>query len=122
VGGEPRGPAMLGAPPASLRPRAEALCAAILLRAPAGLHAEVVRCASEAGSGALPALAIPSMAVALRRERASADVLVRALRLEPTPLFAVVREGRGLLDVRTLADSEVPEAAEVVPSAAAGLG
>jgi len=44
-------------------------------------------------------------------------VLARAFRLEPTPLFSVVRAGRVLLDVRTLGDDEVAPAAGVVAAA-----
>jgi L-seryl-tRNA(Ser) seleniumtransferase len=109
--------AMLRATPDSLRPRAEALRAAIRERAPQGLSAEVVPCESEAGSGALPALAIPSVGVAIEQAAAAPDLFARQLRLEPTPLFAVVRAGRVILDVRTLSDAEVPLAAEVVAAA-----
>jgi L-seryl-tRNA(Ser) seleniumtransferase len=110
--------AMLRATPGVLRPRAEALRAAIVERAPGGVSTEVVACESEAGSGALPALAIPSAGVAVSVGGTTADALVRALRMEPTPLFAVVRAGRVLLDVRTLADAEVVEAAAIVAAAA----
>jgi L-seryl-tRNA(Ser) seleniumtransferase len=108
---------MLAASPDSLRPRAEALRRAIVEQAPAGLVAEVAPCESEAGSGALPALAIPSLAVALTHPAAPPDALARALRLEPTPLFSVVRAGRVLLDVRTLDDGDVAPAAAVVAAA-----
>jgi L-seryl-tRNA(Ser) seleniumtransferase len=114
--------AMLRATPETLRPRAEALRAALLARAPAGLRAEVVEADSEAGSGALPALAMPSLAVAIEHPAGPPDVIARALRLEPVPLFAVVRAGRVLLDVRTLADGEIDEAAAVAASALGKLG
>jgi L-seryl-tRNA(Ser) seleniumtransferase len=110
---------MLRATPESLRPRAEALRDEILRAAPAGTAAACVPSEAEAGSGALPALAIPSLAVALAHPGASADALARALRLQPTPLFAVVRAGRVLLDVRTLADSEIETAAAVAAAAVA---
>lgn len=109
--------AMLRATPESLRPRAEALRASIAARLPAGWRVEITPAEAEAGSGALPALAIPSLAVAIEHPATPADLVARALRLEPTPLFSVVRAGRVILDVRTLSDADVPLASETVGSA-----
>jgi L-seryl-tRNA(Ser) seleniumtransferase len=105
--------AMLRASPEALRPRAERLAARLRAAAPTAA-AEVVPCASEAGSGALPALPIPSTGVAVASPGRRPDELARALRAAPVALFTVIREDRVLLDVRTLTDAEADEAADVV--------
>ncbi len=108
---------MLRRKPADLRTRAEALVRAVAGCCPRDTVATIVPTDSEAGSGALPALPIPSLAVAITSPRMSPDALARALRLEPTPLFTKTRDGHVLLDVRTLADDEVELAATVLASA-----
>jgi L-seryl-tRNA(Ser) seleniumtransferase len=112
---------MLRAKPAALRPRAERLAARLRAAAPPGATVEVVEIASEAGSGALPALAIPSSGAAAGAPWCGADALARALRERPTPLFTVIREGRVTLDVRTLTDAEADEAADAVAATLAAL-
>ena len=106
--------AMLRASRDVLRPRAERLAGALLRAAPAGVTATVVECASEAGSGALPALPIPSLGVAVASPGIRPDALARALRARPVAVFTVIRDDRVLLDVRTLSDAEADEAAAVV--------
>jgi L-seryl-tRNA(Ser) seleniumtransferase len=60
------------------------------------------------GGGALPLHALPSAACALEGE------LAEGLRAAPTPVVAIVRDGRTLLDCRTISDAEVAEVAEAV--------
>jgi L-seryl-tRNA(Ser) seleniumtransferase len=57
------------------------------------------------GGGALPLTELPSFACAVEEE------LAGPLRLGEPPVVAVVRDGRTLLDCRTLSDAEVDEAA-----------
>jgi L-seryl-tRNA(Ser) seleniumtransferase len=85
---------LLSAPPGELRARSERL--AELLQP---LGAEVVASESFAGSGANPARALPSFAVAVRGGDAELDAL-RAAR--PVAVFARVADGRVLFDARTL--------------------
>ena len=60
------------------------------------------------GGGALPLAELPSFACALEEE------LAGALRSHEPPVIAVVRDGRTLLDCRTLTDAEVDEVAAAV--------
>ena len=64
------------------------------------------------GGGALPLAELPSAACAVEEE------LAEALRLGEPPVVALVRDGRTLLDCRTLTDAEVDEVAAAVRSRA----
>jgi len=63
------------------------------------------------GGGALPLAELPSFACAVEEE------LVSPLRAGEPPVVAVVRDGRCLLDCRTLGDAEVDEVAAAVAAA-----
>ena len=63
------------------------------------------------GGGALPLAELPSFACALEEE------LAAPLRRGEPPVVGVVRDGRLLLDCRTLADAEVDEVAAAVARA-----
>jgi L-seryl-tRNA(Ser) seleniumtransferase len=69
---------------------------------------ETVETEGRVGGGALPLHDLPSVACALAEE------LAEALRAAPIPVVAVVREGRTLLDCRTISDAEVAEVADAV--------
>ena len=60
------------------------------------------------GGGALPLTELPSFACALELE------LAEGLRGADPPVIGIVRDGRLLLDCRTLTDAEAEEAAEAV--------
>jgi L-seryl-tRNA(Ser) seleniumtransferase len=66
------------------------------------LGGDVVASAARVGGGAVPLLELPSFACALD----GGDVLAAALRAADPPVVAVVREGRVLLDCRTLTDDQ----------------
>ena len=91
---------MLHEPVEAVRARAERLA-----RLTGG---ELVPTTARVGGGALPLHELPSAAVALGGE------LVHGLRHAPTPVVAIVREGRTLLDCRTIADGELDEVAAAV--------
>jgi L-seryl-tRNA(Ser) seleniumtransferase len=76
---------MASVPAADLRARAKAIGAG-----------EVVDCESVAGAGSLPGLDIPSAGVALDGDQTA------ALRAAHPPVVARVREGRTILDLRTV--------------------
>jgi L-seryl-tRNA(Ser) seleniumtransferase len=101
--------ARLTADPAALGARAGRLAAA--LAGTAGLAAEAVECASQAGSGSLPARDLPSRGVRVTLAGRPADDLAAALRRGDPAVVARVQDGALLLDVRTLADAEVEEVA-----------
>jgi L-seryl-tRNA(Ser) seleniumtransferase len=66
---------------------------------------------ARAGGGALPLAELPSFACALEEE------LAAPLRAGDPPVVGVVRDGRLLLDCRTLTDDEVDEVARAVAAA-----
>jgi L-seryl-tRNA(Ser) seleniumtransferase len=66
---------------------------------------------ARAGGGALPLAEIASFACALEEE------LAGPLRAHEPPVVGIVRDGRLLLDCRTLADEEVTEVAQAVAAA-----
>jgi L-seryl-tRNA(Ser) seleniumtransferase len=91
-----------------------------------GIAARVVDSAGQCGGGALPELSIPSRAVELVPREGIGDARVtfaeriyrRLLDGDP-PVLAVLREGRLLLDVLTLSEAELPQAAQAVGTAVA---
>ncbi|HEY2788570.1 MAG TPA: L-seryl-tRNA(Sec) selenium transferase [Gaiellales bacterium] len=66
------------------------------------LGGAVVASVARVGGGAVPLLELPSYACALQ----GGDVLAAALRAADPPVVALVREGRVLLDCRTLTDDQ----------------
>jgi len=65
------------------------------------------------GGGALPLAALPSFACAVE------EALAAPLRAAEPPVIGIVRDGRLLLDCRTLHDDEVDEVAAAVAAARA---
>ena len=99
-----------GAADAARRRRARTRRAA---RVPRG--GTVEETVARVGGGALPLAELPSFACALEEE------LAAPLRAADPPVVGIVRDGRLLLDCRTLADDEVDEVARAVsPHAAHG--
>ena len=94
---------MLREPVETVRARAERLAAR--------LGGEVEETVARAGGGALPLTELPSYACAVE------EALGGKLRDGHPPVIAVVRDGRTLLDCRTLTDTEADEAAACVESA-----
>ena len=72
---------------------------------------EVEETVARVGGGALPLAELPSFACAVE------DGLAHALRQSEPPVVAIVRDGRTLLDARTLRDDEVDEVAAAVREA-----
>jgi len=109
---------MLSAPPAILRARAEALLAAVRPRVSPSLAAalEVRESRSAVGGGARPGDEPPSFAVTIGAP-ADPDAVEAALRTNDPPVIARLDEGRLLLDVRTISESELPEAASALAAA-----
>ncbi len=94
---------MLHEPVEAVRARAERLAGLV--------GGEVEDTVARVGGGALPLAELPSAACAVEEE------LAEPLRLGEPPVIAVVRDGRTLLDCRTLTDAEVDEAAAAVTAA-----
>jgi L-seryl-tRNA(Ser) seleniumtransferase len=93
---------MLREPLEDVRARAERLATLV--------QGEVVETSARAGGGALPLHDFPSAAVAVELG------LAAALRHTDPPVIALVRDDRTLLDLRTIADSEVELVAAAVHS------
>jgi L-seryl-tRNA(Ser) seleniumtransferase len=75
------------------------------------LGGEVEETVARVGGGALPLTELPSFACALD------ESLAASLRLGEPPVVGVVRDGRLLLDCRTLTDDELPEVEAAVRAA-----
>lgn len=104
---------MLMVSAAELRPAAAALLA--LLTDCPGCTCELVSLDSETGSGALPTLKLPSVAVALSTKRAP-QRLARDLRHASPALFTRIVDDRVCVDMRTILAGEIPLVAEVIRS------
>ncbi|HSC90546.1 MAG TPA: hypothetical protein VLB86_02700, partial [Gaiellaceae bacterium] len=94
---------MLGEPDDAVRARAERLAAAV--------DGEVEETVARVGGGALPLAELTSFACAVEVS------LAGPLRLGEPPVIGVVRDGRLLLDCRTVSDSEVDVIAVAVLAA-----
>ena len=108
--------AMLHAPEHALKQRARRLAKA-LERAATGLKIEVIRGEGEVGGGALPLTRLPGWIVALAGAERTADELERVARGAAPPVIGYIRDGKFRLDVRTLTDAEVDEAAHSIARA-----
>ncbi len=91
---------MLHEPVEQVRARAEHLAKLV--------GGEVEDTVARVGGGALPLAELPSAACAVEEE------LAERLRLGEPPVIAVVRDGRTLLDCRTLTDAEIEEVAGAI--------
>jgi len=96
---------MLAEPVVAVRERAERLAGLV--------GGEVEETVARAGGGALPLAELPSFACAIE------EALFDPLRAGEPPVVGIVRDGRLLLDVRALADSEIDEVAAAVAAARA---
>jgi L-seryl-tRNA(Ser) seleniumtransferase len=94
---------MLRESPGAVRARAERLAAAI--------GGEVEETVARAGGGALPLAELPSYACAVEER------LGERLRRGTPPVVGILRDGRLLLDCRTLTDAEADEVAAAVAAA-----
>jgi L-seryl-tRNA(Ser) seleniumtransferase len=94
---------MLVEPIAAVRARAERLAGLV-----GGAVEETV---GRVGGGALPLAELPSFACAVEEE------LAAGIRAGDPPVIGIVRDGRLLLDCRTLSDAEVDEVAAVIRAA-----
>ena len=91
--------AMLGLSAEIIRQRCERIWSAL---AAAGVSADVVATESVVGGGTTPGATLPSFAVALNSVAAIADEVAARLRRVNPPVIARIREGRVLLDLRTV--------------------
>ncbi len=96
---------MITTPVAVLAARARALQEALAQAAP-GLRASVIEEESVVGGGALPAVGLPTAALAIEPGPEGAERMAAALRAGRPPVVARVVGDRLVIDLRTVADDE----------------
>ena len=106
--------AMLGATPAQLRSKADALCA---LMTAAGVAAEVVPTEGQVGGGSVPTQMLKSFAVAVQPAGVNLDQLETNLRLGSPAIVGRINHDRFLLDVRTLQECDFDDIVKAVAEA-----
>ncbi|MGH7707897.1 MAG: L-seryl-tRNA(Sec) selenium transferase [Vulcanimicrobiaceae bacterium] len=106
--------AMLGASIASLRERAERLCASIEFPA---ARLTVVETAGRAGGGSLPVTAIPSIGLAIEAVPRNPNAIAAALRAHRPPVIARALDRSVVLDLRTVPPDRDAELAASIRAA-----
>ncbi len=89
----------------ALRKRADRLRR--LLRDLKGFKFRVVKDRAKPGGGTLPKLELPTYCLSVSHPQMSAQELAEKLRNSQPPVVGRIREGRFLLDMRTVSDSEL---------------
>jgi L-seryl-tRNA(Ser) seleniumtransferase len=97
---------MLTMPAEEIRKRCEKLC--LELSAVIGQNGVVnlEQDSSEAGSGSLATVSLPTWVVAITLKGMSGDEIARRLRLTKIPIFGRIKDQKFLLDGRTIRDDE----------------
>jgi L-seryl-tRNA(Ser) seleniumtransferase len=95
---------MLRAPAEQIRQRAKALQER--LKPASHLRSEVIAGESLVGGGSAPTSTLPTFLLAVTAQAFSADELAARLRGHNPPIVARVEEGRVLVDLRTVFESE----------------
>ncbi|MDB5305971.1 MAG: selA [Gemmataceae bacterium] len=110
---------MLTTPLAELRQRAEGFAARV--RASPGIASAVVRQdVAYVGGGSLPEVAVPTALIAVIPEGVSETVFAARLRAGAPAVVGRVRDGKWLLDLRTVFERQEEELLSAVRVAAAG--
>jgi L-seryl-tRNA(Ser) seleniumtransferase len=111
--------AMLAASEKELRVRASRLRSALRRRCGKEWSLSLVQVSSKVGGGALPLAAPLSWAVGVTHAQLGPDVIEARLRASDPPVLAHIEDGSLLLDVRTLADAQLPLVTRSVAAALA---
>jgi L-seryl-tRNA(Ser) seleniumtransferase len=107
---------MLTEPAPVVADRAQSLLAAI--GDVPGLYMAMEETLGYAGGGAMPMQALAGRALALQSHGFSAEDLARRLRMGTRPVLGRIEKDRVLIELRTVADSELPALAEAIRAAA----
>jgi L-seryl-tRNA(Ser) seleniumtransferase len=113
---------MLGEPAQAVRGRARRVVRGLGAELAVLTGAEVIASTAEVGGGSMPLARIPSYAVSMRAPRGKTAEFARALRLGPDPVLGRIEADRLLLDMRTVAKSEVPRLVASLVRAIQGEG
>ena len=108
--------AMLTMPLAKLRERSEAFAERLKVL-PAIRSMEVQDDVAYAGGGSLPDVALPTAVIALTAECHSEEALASRLRSGTPPVVARIRDGRVLLDLRTVFDRQLDDLLAAIAAA-----
>jgi L-seryl-tRNA(Ser) seleniumtransferase len=109
--------AMLSQKPKELEARAMRLASSLKQTLGDAVEIHVVPLEGKVGGGALPQASLPSYAIGLQVAGMEAEELGAALRTANPPVVGVMREGKVLLDVRTI----LPQEEDLVCSALADV-
>lgn len=101
---------MITEPLERLREKAEHLHS-LLVKQP-GVQVEVLETEGQIGGGTMPGVNLASYAVGISVERVSADMLESILRNNSVPIIARIWKNKVLLDVRTMSEEDLLEAAD----------
>ena len=107
---------MLKASLEELESRARRLALALAKHVPE-LGMRIQRGAGEVGGGALPLRELPGWVVEVKHPRLDAQALQERARAADPPVIGIIRAGAFRLDPRTLAESEIDEAATALERA-----
>jgi L-seryl-tRNA(Ser) seleniumtransferase len=108
---------MLATPVETVKRRAEALAAAIVQAAPRATVV-VTDGVGYLGSGSLPTQELPDRLVAVSLPNVKAAELAQRLRVDDACVFARIESDRVVMNVRTVADADIPLIAAAVARAA----
>ena len=108
---------MLSAPVEAVQERAAHL--ASVLRAKGITDVSVVESHAQVGGGTLPGQDIASFAVSVGLPDLSPDALAAALRDSETPIIGRIKQGRLVLDMRSVVAAEVPQIIDALATIAA---
>lgn len=103
--------AMLSAQPEALKKKAEHLA---YMLTQAGVSCEIIPTEGRVGGGSVPNHALPSFAVAFSED---VNALEETLRLGARPVIGRIHDGKYLLDVRTLFESDFAVIVEAIKEA-----
>ena len=109
---------MLAQTPGELRRRAQRLRGA-LAKLP-GLAVQIVDGVGYSGGGTLPEMALPSQHIRVRPAELTVERLAERLRQGRPALVGMLADNAFILDVRTLADTDLPEVAQAFRRALPG--
>lgn len=102
---------MLAASEEELKSRAAGMSRRLRRHLPDGVNLRLVSGSSQVGGGAFPLLQLPTTLLELTAEALPPQEMECRLRKAATPIIGRIAKGAFLLDVRTLADCDIPELA-----------
>ncbi|WP_409305644.1 L-seryl-tRNA(Sec) selenium transferase [Peribacillus sp. SCS-155] len=78
------------------------------------VNAQMIEDTSTIGGGTMPGIEIPTVCIAIKHEKMSANELSEKLRLSSRPIIARIKQDNLLFDMRTINDEEVGEIVSVL--------